>query len=114
MSCSKSIDLTRGICVEYQGTLYTVIDAPQVGGNADVVSVSLRNISTGKAIELPAVSVDEFLEVELKPQWLQYSSWSKKFASAFSILDAVEVPEEKLIGDGEWLDDPEQIGRAHV
>ncbi len=110
MSHSVHTDPKRGICIEYQGDLYTVIDAPQVGRNADAVSVSLRNIVTGEAVEFPSVSLDEFQEVELKPQWLQYSSWSKKFANAFSTLDVVEVPEEKLIGNGEWLDDPGRIG----
>ena len=70
MSCTKHVNLKRGVCVEYQGAMYTVIEASQTDENADVASVSLRNIETGEAIELPAVSVDEFLEVELKPRWL--------------------------------------------
>lgn len=111
MSCSKPADLKRGVCVEHQGALYTVIEASPADENADVASVSLRNIETGEAIELPAVSVAEFLEVELKPRWLAYRSWSKDFTDAFSISDVVEVPEEKLVGDGKWLDNPSPIGK---
>lgn len=111
MSCSKPADLKRGVCVEHQGALYTVIEASPANENADVASVSLRNIETGEAIELPAVSVAEFLEVELKPRWLAYRPWSKDFTDAFSILDVVEVPEEKLVGDGKWLDNPGPIGK---
>ena len=111
MSCTKHVDLKRGVCVEHQGALYTVIEASPADENADVASVSLRNIETGEAIELPAVSVAEFLEVELKPRWLAYRSWSKNFTDAFSILDVVEVPEEKLVGDGKWLDNPDPIGK---
>ena len=91
--------------------MYTVIEASPANENADVASVSLRNIETGEAIELPAVSVAEFLEVELKPRWLAYRPWSKDFTDAFSILDVVEVPEEKLVGDGKWLDNPGPIGK---
>ena len=90
--------------------MYTVIEASPADENANVASVSLRNTETGEAIELPAVSVAEFLEVELKPRWLAYRPWSEDFTNAFSMLEVVEVPEEKLVGDGEWLDNPDLIG----
>ena len=106
----KLPELQQGTCVEYQGALYTIREPPRIDEGAEVVNVKLRDITTGDATECAMSPEDEVVEIDLEPRWLKARSWEGGFHDFFDVYAAaVDVPEEKIIGEGEWLLDPASI-----
>jgi len=98
----KAIDLRRGMAVNYQGQIWTVVENEKVlqGRGQSHHQIQLKNIRTGRIIRQRFRIEDAFEQAILERKQMEYlySSASGHVVMDRETYDQIELP-AKLIGD---------------